>query len=406
MPTARMKPRIFINMHYMELGGAERALLGLLDAIDTERVDVDLFINQHTGPFMRMIPEKINLLPEIPAYSAIERPMGEILREGHFVMAWRRLQAKRKYRRYLRSLPAGQAAADGSASHYWMNEAIKSLPSLEYLGEYDLAISFLDPPHIVQRKVRAKRRIEWIHTDFNAVHIDIPSTLPHWAGNDYIASISPDVTRSFLKLYPSLAPKVVGIENILPTAQVRCDAEAFDAGVEMNRGSVKLLSIGRYCTAKNYDNVPDICRRLTLKGVDAVWYIIGFGDDTLIRRRIAEAGMEERVVLLGRKDNPYPYIKACDIYVQPSRFEGKSVTVREAQVLCRPVAITNYPTAPSQVADGRDGIIMPLDNEGCAEALADFVRRPALRQEISAYLATHDYSNESEVEKIYKLLNA
>lgn len=332
--------------------------------------------------------------------------MGEILREGHFVMAWRRLQAKRKYRRYLRSLPAGQAAADGSASHYWMNEAIKSLPSLEYLGEYDLAISFLDPPHIVQRKVRAKRRIEWIHTDFNAVHIDIPSTLPHWAGNDYIASISPDVTRSFLKLYPSLAPKVVGIENILPTAQVRCDAEAFDAGVEMNRGSVKLLSIGRYCTAKNYDNVPDICRRLTLKGVDAVWYIIGFGDDTLIRRRIAEAGMEERVVLLGRKDNPYPYIKACDIYVQPSRFEGKSVTVREAQVLCRPVAITNYPTAPSQVADGRDGIIMPLDNEGCAEALADFVRRPALRQEISAYLATHDYCNESEVEKIYKLLNA
>ena len=58
-----MKPRIFINMHYMEIGGAERALLGLLNAIDTNKVDVDLFINQHTGEFMKLIPEKINLLP-------------------------------------------------------------------------------------------------------------------------------------------------------------------------------------------------------------------------------------------------------------------------------------------------------------------------------------------------------
>ena len=60
-----MKPRIFINMHYMEIGGAERALLGLLNAIDTNKVDVDLFINQHTGEFMKLIPKKINLLPEI-----------------------------------------------------------------------------------------------------------------------------------------------------------------------------------------------------------------------------------------------------------------------------------------------------------------------------------------------------
>ena len=54
------KPRVLINMHYMEIGGAERALLGLLDAIDTNKVSVDLFINQHTGEFMKYIPSKIN----------------------------------------------------------------------------------------------------------------------------------------------------------------------------------------------------------------------------------------------------------------------------------------------------------------------------------------------------------
>lgn len=142
------------------------------------------------------------------------------------------------------------------------------------------------------------------------------------------------------------------------------------------------------------------------RGVDVVWYIIGYGDDSLLRRSIAEAGMEGRVVLLGRKDNPYPYIKACDIYVQPSRYEGKSVTVREAQILCRPVAITDYATARSQVTDGTDGIVMPMDTDACAEALSTLAADSALRGRLSAYLSSHDYGNEAEINKLYALVGA
>ena len=106
----------------------------------------------------------------------------------------------------------------------------------------------------------------------------------------------------------------------------------------------------------------------------------------------------------GKKENPYPYIKACDIYVQPSRYEGKSVTVREAQMLCKPVAVTAYPTAASQIQDGVDGVIVPLDNEGCARGLANFITNKNLQERIVAYLQTHDYANASEVEKIYALM--
>ena len=194
------------------------------------------------------------------------------------------------------------------------------------------------------------------------------------------------------------------VENILPEAYVRDRAAEFDASEEMG-GRVRLLSVGRFCTAKNYDNVPDICRRLRNTGVDAKWYIIGYGgSEELIRSKIREAGMEEHVILLGKKENPYPYIKACDIYVQPSRYEGKSVTVREAQILCKPVAVTAYPTASSQIKDGVDGVIVPLDNEGCACGLARFIRDTALQSRIVEYLRTHDYANTSEVEKIYDLL--
>ena len=171
---------------------------------------------------------------------------------------------------------------------------------------------------------------------------------------------------------------------------------------------MKLLSIGRFTHAKNYDNVPDIARRIVNDhGIDDLrWYIIGFGgDEQLIRRNIDRAGMQEHVVLLGKKSNPYPYIKACDLYVQPSRYEGKSVTVREAQILCKPVVVTNYPTAHSQINDGVDGVIVPLDNEGCARGIASVMADSALRQRLASYLAAHDYGNESEVNKIYKLLD-
>ena len=390
----------------MALGGAERALLGLLNAIDTDLVDVDLFLNQHEGEFMPLIPTKINLLPERRAYNAIERPMKTLLLEGQIGVLLGRLRAKRQYLKYHHSLPENDQAVDASAFQYIADSVDSYLPPLHDLGEYDLAISFLQPHNIVLNKVRAKKRIAWIHTDYSTIHINVEKELPVWSAFDYISSISPDCTRSFLKIFPSFEPKIIEIENILSTAFVRDQAGLMVVEQEMPSSGVRLLSVGRYCHPKNYDNVPDIARRIIKSGVtDLCWYIIGFGpDEDLIKQRIAEAGMEEHVILLGKKENPYPYIKACDIYVQPSRYEGKSVTVREAQVLCKPVIITNYATAKSQVQDGIDGVIVPMDNEGCARGIVDAIKNSELLNSISTYLSTHDYGNEKEVEKIYKMI--
>lgn len=167
---------------------------------------------------------------------------------------------------------------------------------------------------------------------------------------------------------------------------------------------MNILSIGRFSEAKNYDNVPDICRRILEHGIDLRWFLIGYGDEETIRRKIQETGMEQHVIILGKRSNPYPYIKACDIYAQPSRYEGKSVTVREAQMLCKPVVITDYPTAKSQIKHGVDGIIVPLDNEGCANGMADFILNHQLQQQIVDYLQAHDYGNMNEIEKLYNLI--
>lgn len=396
------KPHIIILMHYLELGGAEMALIGLLNALDPKCVDVDLFIYSHQGSLMRFIPKWVNLLPEIPAYSVIERPLKEALKRGYLSITIGRLLAKFKYRKFRHRNPTTKD--DGAILQYVGDCVTPLLPKINPGIEYDLCISFLTPHNIGRDKVRARKRLAWIHTDYSTVSINTEKELPVWGAYDTIASISTDVTRSFLKIFPSLESRIALIENILPEKYVKERADEFDAGSELT-GSVKLLSIGRFCTAKNYNNVPDICKRLRTKGLDVKWYIIGYGgDESLIRQKIAEAGMENHVILLGKKENPYPYIKACDIYVQPSRYEGKSVTVREAQILCKPVAITAYPTSASQINNGVDGIIVPLDNEGCARGLARFIAAPELQQRIASNMRIHDFSNAGEVEKIYELL--
>ena len=395
-----MKPRIFINMTYMELGGAERALLGLLNAIDTERVDVDLFINQHTGEFMRLIPSKINLLPENEMYSLIRKPIAQLIKKGKIRLALSRLLGRWEYFH-----DVSKRHIEGCFNHYAMNCVIKHLPSLYYLGEYDLALSFIDPSHIIHEKVLAKKRIEWLHTDFSVFNMDEKCMASTWGRDDYIAAVSQDMAERFKAKYPQYASKVMVIENILSPESIRLEAEKDIAHEMKNCGErIKILSIGRICPAKNFDCIPHVALMLRQGGVAFDWYVIGPGNASSIMQHAAELGVERFIHFLGKKDNPYPYIKACDIYVQPSRREGKSVTVREAQILCKPVIITRYPTSSSQVRDGVDGKICEINDESVAQSIIDLIRNREERCQIIDHLSTHDYGNENEVQKIYQLI--
>ena len=398
-----IKKKIFISMHYMELGGAEISLIGLLRSLDYSKYDVDLFIHRHQGELMEYIPREVNLLPEIPAYACIESPMTEALRRRQFGVVWGRMKAKWLFNCYLKK----KKILKSTAIFQYIGDCVSSaLPSLSYLGEYDLAVSFLNPHNIVRDKVMAQKKACWIHTDYTRIDINVEQELPVWNSYDYIVSISPDVTKNFLQVFPSLKDKIVEIENILSADFVRKRAEEFEVSREMPKegNKINILSIGRFSEAKNYDNVPDICRRIREKGLNVFWYIIGYGDEALIRQRIQETGMERYVIILGKRSNPYPYMRACDIYAQPSRYEGKSVTVREAQMLCKPVVVTDYPTAASQIRNGMDGIIVPMDNESCAKGIVDYIIKRQLQNKIVEYLGTHDYGNKEEVRKIELLM--
>lgn len=402
-----MKPRILILMHYMELGGAESALLGLLQSVDSERVDVDVFIYSHRGELMKFLPiDKINLLPEIEAYSLTEKPLSEVVKKGYWRLAMARMIGRRNIATFCKRHQGSDKPAE-CGTFFQQRATWKVLPDIQPDIEYDLAISFLTPHFFLLNNVRAKKKIGWIHTDYTRILIDVEAELKMWERLDYIASISEEVGNRFCEVFPSLRSKLILVENILNADFIRKRAKESAVSLCDDPSTVCLLTIGRFSPPKKMEDIPSICKKILDQGLHVKWFIIGYGSkdiENVVRENAEKEGVGDYVVILGKQDNPYPYIKACDIYVQPSRYEGKSITVREAQILCKPVIITNYPTAKSQVQDGVDGVIVPMEIDKCSQQIAEFISNKEKRNEFVHYLEIHDYGNEKEVNKIYDLL--
>ena len=400
-----MKKRIFISIPSLNIGGAETALIGMLQTFDYTKVDVDLFMYSHEGPFIQFVPKQVNVLPEVLAYAMTYRGNEKAcLKMGLYRLAWRMLKARVRLKFYVwRNKPKTYDAIYS----FQGNELTKALPDINPGVKYDLAISFVVPHSYVLDHVKAKKHIGWVHTDYTYIDVNRCLELPVWNRLDRIVSISDDVTRTFTLAFPTLQDKLIKIENIMSSEFVRKRANEFvpDEYSECKKnGDVVLCTIGRVCHQKNMENIPEMAKILAGLGISFKWFIIGPGDVSQIEESIKELGVGGKVVCLGPRNNPYPYIKHCDIYVQPSRFEGKAVVVREAQALCKPVVITNYPTSASQVRNGKDGIIVQLDKKSIAKGIAALLANKKKCETMIGYLKSHDYGNESEIEKIYRLL--
>ena len=394
-----MKKKILFIMPSMFIGGAERSLLGLLESIDYSRAEVSLFLYRHEGEFLHFIPPQVKLLPPMEAYATFDVPIKSLLLSRRAVFGAARLMAKLRMR--LHCLLSKEKRGVWMSMQHTARMLQPLLPRIP--GEYDLAVMFLGVGDTLVNKVDARVKLTWCHTDYDTLFPDRRMDLQTYEKVDGIVGVSEDCTEKIRRHYPDLSHKIMTIENILARELIL--SQAREPITDMPDGSLRLLSIGRYCEAKNFDNVPEICRRLREMGLDVKWYLIGYGgDESLIREKIAQSGMQDHVIILGMRDNPYPYIARCDLYVQPSRYEGKCVAVREAQVLAKPVVITRYATSASQLNEGVDGVIVPMDNDGCAEGIARLLRDPEKMKQLSEACRRGDYANTMQAEKLMELL--
>lgn len=394
--------KILIIMPSMFIGGAERSLLGLLEAFDYDQYQVDLFLYRHEGELLQYIPEEVNVLPENEYYKVFDVSIKSLLFSKKIIYGIARICSKVALHIHsaLKKEPAG----------IWMNMQYTSkflqpfLPKIK--GHYDLGIMFLGIADTLINKVDSDMKITWNHTDYDTLGPDKKMDLGTYFKVDYVVSVSDECTQKVIKNYPALKEKAITIENLLAKDFIiKQSKEKIENPFDLNT-DFNLLSIGRYCEAKNFDNVPFICKKLLDLGLNIKWYIIGYGgDEEKIVQNIKKNHMEDYVILLGKKTNPYPYIKACDVYVQPSRYEGKCVSVREAQILNKPVIITNYATAKNQLVNGYDGMIVPLENEKCALGIYNVLANKDLLHTISENTYKSDYSNYDSINDLINLIN-
>ncbi len=391
------KKKLLIISGGMEIGGIERSLLGLLGALDYDKYDVDLLLFSVSGEWLPLVDKRCNLLPEIGECAAMTQPITQVLKEHPLIALSRiavRLAVKKKY-----------GINDGSSfallSGYWRS-CVRFMPRLS--GEYDAAVSFMWPHDFALKKVSAKKKFAWIHTDYTIAKMNFEKDEKLWSGFDKIAGVSDEVCSSFAKVYPKLKDKLVTVENVLSAEFVRSQANEF-APDEIDRTKKTILSVGRFCKAKAFDLVPEVCRIMLDSGLDFKWYLVGYGgDEELIRSKIREYGVEDTLIILGKKGNPYPYMAACDVYAQPSRYEGKAVTVREAQILGKPVLITDFETAKSQVDAGVDGIICPQGSENVAKALNELLNDREEQTRLAKNCLKNDYGNAESVKILEALI--
>jgi len=398
------KKKILITSFDMAIGGVERSLIGLLNTIDYSKYDVDLMLFKHEGEFLFLLPKIPNLLQEVKQYTTFRKSIKQILQEGQITIGVTRTLGKilgDVHGRYVKSAESGYLVIQ-----YGWRITLPFIPKLE--EEYDVAISFLWPHYFIGDKVRAKRKIGWIHTDYSNIKLNRNMEYKMWSKMDNIVAVSEGCRDSFLSSLPNVNKKVEIIENILSPKFVREQAYQEDVTeeIKVNSGKLKLVTVGRLSYAKGIDLAMYALRNLVDQGYDIEWYVVGYGaQEAELRKLLAELNLEKRFFLLGKKTNPYPYIKACDIYVQPSRYEGKAVTVREAQIIGKPVLITNFSTANSQVQDGVDGIITEMGINGIANGIKKLIGDKELRGKLMENTLKGEYRNRNEIDKLYALFS-
>lgn len=390
-----MKKKILFNMYTLEIGGAEKSLLSILNTIDYSKYDIDIFLYEHSGELINELPKEVNLLPEIDEYRTLCESTKLTFKNGYFKLGV--IRAISKYIAILKKTP--------KAYDQYMNLfANKILPKLQ--GQYDVAISNIWPHNLVTDKVNAKKRIGWIHTDYSNMKIDYNMDFEVLNKLDYIVSVSDNCKKVFDNIQPKLKDKSIFIENIVSSSFIR---ELSDREIEekelFKSKEIKILTVARFHHEKGVDRIVEVCKKLKEDGKSFKWFVIGFGSqEETLKSRAEELGVKDNFYILGKKVNPYPYFSKCDIYVQPSRFEGKAVAITEAKIFNKPIVITDYNSARDQIENEKTGLIVENSIDGIFNGVKTIIENENLRNTIIENLKEKKWSNENEIERIYEII--
>ncbi len=389
-----MKKKLLFIMPALGSGGAEKALITLLNLFDYSRYDVDLFLFRRQGLFLPNVPEQVNIIDGGNDYALFDGSASACIKAN---------VKKLKFSSAANRIKYAKALAGGNKEAVW-SCIKKALAKTD--KHYDVAVAYLEGNSVYYCVdcVDADVKIGYVHNDYNKLGLDKDFDRPYFEKLDYLVSVSDKCVNVLKENFPDLQQKIKLMLNIVsPTILDSLGKK--DAAEYEGKDSKILLTVGRLSQQKGYDMAVEAAKILSDKGYNLKWFAIGKGELTeQIGSRIKELHLEDKFILLGERANPYPYIRNCDIYVQPSYFEGKSIAVDEAKIFAKPIVCTKFPTVYDQLTDGKTALLAEINAQSIAEKTETLLNSEELCKTLSENLKKEKAGNEEEIDKFYTLL--
>ncbi len=395
-----MKKKLLFVIPALDLGGAEKSFVNLLNAIDFKRYEVDVFLMTRTGVFLDFIPKEVNILQQSQHFSdfsiSYSQSILKFLKERQISLVFYKILFTLCSRRI-------------------KNPVIKEQKMWKYLKhffplqpeKYDVAISYLEKTsgYYVIEKTDAVKKIGWIHTDLEALGIDFDIENKYLESFNYLVTVSAGLSERLGKKIPAFKSKIRTIENINSQKIISAlSEEKIDFLFPEN--TVNILYVGRLAQEKGLFNALDAMEILIKKGYGINWYLIGSGNKhNEIQESAVAKGIGDKVHFLGVRNNPYPYIKSADIFLLSSFYEGKSIALEEAKILNKPIVITNFTSAKDQIINNETGLIAEMNAESIAQKIELLINNDVLVAKMIKNLKRSATGNEEEIKKLYELID-
>ena len=394
-----MKKKVLFIIGSLQSGGVSKSMVSLLNAWDTEKYETSLLLCCKDGDvFSDYLPKNIQLIYN----PVIEHVMGGfsslkwLLAHGHFLLCLGVLL------RLILSRISRPLASELIA---------KMMPVVSDI-HYDLIVDYGGQQllYYMVNKLSATKKVSFFHSDYSKWSFYYNADKKYYPIVDHIFTISQTCVDSLKHFFPNCADKVSVMENISSPTIIRQQSlesiGEFKKQIDQMKanGNTILCTIGHICRGKGFDFAIEASDILKRNGIHFKWIFIGKVLEEDLLKLIADNGLDDNILLVGIQSNPYPYIGISDIVVHPSRFEGKSIALDEAKILCKPIVVTNFSTVGDQFKNGKNGTICEMSGKAVANAIIELINDSSLQDSYRMYLESHIIDNSSEVNKLYKYL--
>ena len=371
------------------MGGIEKALISMLESMSVEEYDVTLLVMGSGGELVENIPRFIKYKCLNGEEKSIVEKIWNYAKNGRLVNACRI--------GFFAILIKKSKSVFQQEMYY-----SKMLPILD--TEYDLAIAYHGPASFpvvyVINNIKAKTKVAWIHSDVSHYEKALIRYQNFYEKYDKIYCVSKYAMKTFKEIYPHLKRKTSVFYNIIDQQQLENMSLKGEGYVDGFVG-IRILTVGRLAEEKGQEIIPRILSKLVAEGFNIRWYCIGDGEcRTEIEELIKEFNLEEYLILLGTKNNPYPYIDQCDIYVQPSRHESYCLTLAEARAFNKPIVTTDSLGGMEQIEDGKNGLITKFDENELFIAIKKLITNEELRNKLESTLEKETINTAAEIKKL------